>query len=71
MSSTSLKPYVPADEYVKDDFTGEVDPEETFWQAYLNASREEDEAQPKDWEGDTGSILTFVRVLSYRPRPYL
>ena len=28
MSSTSLKPYVPADEFVKDDFTGEVDPEE-------------------------------------------
>lgn len=33
-----------------------------FWGTYLRAMQDEDEARPKDWDGNTGSILTFVRV---------
>ena len=37
-------------------------PTEVFYETYLEAQRDEDEAGPKDWDGNTGSILTFVRV---------
>ena len=37
-------------------------PEDFIWNTYLEASKDEDEARPKDWDGNTGSILTFVRT---------
>ena len=36
-------------------------PEERFWGTYLRAMKDEDEERPRDWDGNTGSILTFVR----------
>lgn len=39
-------------------------PIDTFWETYLEAARDEDEARPKDWDGTTGSILNFVRMIS-------
>ena len=45
----------------------DVDPRRSnmtvFWETYLEAARDEDEARPKDWDENTGSILTFVRPL--------
>ncbi|KZV72652.1 hypothetical protein PENSPDRAFT_575790, partial [Peniophora sp. CONT] len=38
--------------------------EETFWKTYLEAARDEDEARPKDWDGTTGSILTFTGLFA-------
>ena len=32
-----------------------------IWDTYLKASKDEDEARPKNWEGSTTGILTFVR----------
>ena len=32
-----------------------------IWNTYLEASKDEDEARPKNWEGSTTGILTFVR----------
>ena len=37
-------------------------PDEKFWATYLQVMKDEDEARPKDWDGNTGSILTFVRT---------
>lgn len=36
-------------------------PEGKFWGTYLRAMKDEDEERPRDWDGNTGSILTFVR----------
>ena len=36
-------------------------PEDFIWDTYLKASKGEDEARPKNWEGSTTGILTFVR----------
>ena len=37
-------------------------PDEKFWATYLQVMKDEGEARPKDWDGNTGSILTFVRT---------
>ncbi|KZV72654.1 hypothetical protein PENSPDRAFT_575893, partial [Peniophora sp. CONT] len=37
---------------------------ETFWKTYLDAARDEDEARPRDWDGTTGSILTFTGLFA-------
>ena len=36
-------------------------PEDLIWDTYLKAAKGEDEARPKNWEGSTTGILTFVR----------
>lgn len=36
------------------------DPTSIIWATYLDAAHEEDQARPKNWEGNTGGILTFV-----------
>ena len=38
-----------------------------IWDTYLKASKDEDEARPKNWEGSTTGILTFVRLLGSAP----
>ncbi|VDB92088.1 unnamed protein product [Peniophora sp. CBMAI 1063] len=38
--------------------------EDEFWSTYLEAAREEDEWRPKDWDGNTGSILTFTGLFA-------
>ena len=38
----------------------DVNPEEFIWKTYLRASKDEDEIRPKNWEGSTTGILTFV-----------
>ncbi|KZV59911.1 hypothetical protein PENSPDRAFT_620429, partial [Peniophora sp. CONT] len=35
-----------------------------FWGTYLRAMKDEDEARPKYWEGNTGSILTFTGLFA-------
>ncbi|KZV65215.1 hypothetical protein PENSPDRAFT_614351, partial [Peniophora sp. CONT] len=35
-----------------------------FWGTYLRAMKDEDEARPKDWDGNTGSILTFTGLFA-------
>ena len=35
-----------------------------IWETYLKASEDEDKARPKNWEGSTTGILTFVRPQS-------
>lgn len=35
-------------------------PEDFIWDTYLKASKDEDTARPKNWEGSTTGILTFV-----------
>ena len=39
-------------------------PVDFIWDTYLKASKAEDEARPKNWEGSTTGILTFVRIQS-------
>ncbi|KZV65209.1 hypothetical protein PENSPDRAFT_587205, partial [Peniophora sp. CONT] len=39
-------------------------PLDTFWESYLDTARNEDEARPKDWDGTTGSILTFTGLFA-------
>ncbi|KZV67143.1 hypothetical protein PENSPDRAFT_63465 [Peniophora sp. CONT] len=39
-------------------------PEDFFWQTYLDASKDEDEARPKNWEGSTTGILTFTGLFA-------
>lgn len=46
----------------KDNFGREKTSQDKFWGTYLRAMKDEDEARPKDWDGNTGSILTFVRA---------
>ena len=36
-----------------------------IWDTYLKASKDEDEARPKNWEGSTTGILTFVRLTGF------
>lgn len=38
----------------------EKTPQDKFWATYLRVMKDDDEARPKDWDGNTGSILTFV-----------
>ena len=45
----------------KDDISKEKTGLDKFWGTYLRSMKDEDEARPKDWDGNTGSILTFVR----------
>ena len=47
----------------KDEIAKEKTPLDQFFGTYLRSMKDEDEARPKDWDGNTGSILTFVRVL--------
>ncbi|KZV62421.1 hypothetical protein PENSPDRAFT_642223, partial [Peniophora sp. CONT] len=35
-----------------------------FWGTYLRSMKDEDEALPKDWDGNTGSILTFTGLFA-------
>ena len=39
------------------------DPGDFIYDTYLKASKDEDEARPKNWEGSTTGILTFVRTI--------
>ena len=55
----------------KDEIAKEKTPLDKFWGTYLRSMKDEDEARPKDWDGNTGSILTFVRILAHTPRSYL
>ena len=45
----------------KDESTKEKTSIDKFWGTYARATKGEDEARPRDWDGNTGSILTFVR----------
>ncbi|KZV65220.1 hypothetical protein PENSPDRAFT_587206, partial [Peniophora sp. CONT] len=47
----------------KENYGREKTAQDKFWGTYLRSMEDEDEARPKDWDGNTGSILTFVRVL--------
>ncbi|KZV68934.1 hypothetical protein PENSPDRAFT_581759, partial [Peniophora sp. CONT] len=40
------------------------DPVDTYYETYLKAVRGEDEARTKDWDGNTGSILTFIGLFA-------
>lgn len=35
---------------------------DVIWSTYLDAAKTEDQMRPKDWEGSTSGILTFVRT---------
>ncbi|KZV67150.1 hypothetical protein PENSPDRAFT_538194, partial [Peniophora sp. CONT] len=35
-----------------------------IWSTYLDAAYEEDQARPKNWEGNTGGILTFTGLFA-------
>ncbi|KZV72523.1 hypothetical protein PENSPDRAFT_576023, partial [Peniophora sp. CONT] len=48
----------------KDKFGKEHSSEDRFWSTYLRAMKDEDEARPKDWDGNTGSILTFTGLFA-------
>ncbi|VDC03056.1 unnamed protein product [Peniophora sp. CBMAI 1063] len=48
----------------KDEFSREKDAEDKFWGTYLRTMKDEDEARPKDWDGSTGSILTFTGLFA-------
>ena len=43
-------------------------PEDFLWDTYLKASKHEDVVRPKNWEGSTTGILTFVRTAHYRAK---
>ncbi|KZV65214.1 hypothetical protein PENSPDRAFT_548567, partial [Peniophora sp. CONT] len=34
------------------------------WGTYSRAMKDEDEARPKDWDGNTGNILTFTGLFA-------
>ena len=55
----------------KDEISKEKTPLDKFFGTYLRSMKDEDEARPKDWDGNTGSILTFVRLPTHIPRSYL
>ena len=42
--------------------------EDFIWDTYLKASKDEDAARPKNWEGSTTGILTFVRTSHYHAK---
>ncbi|VDC03096.1 unnamed protein product [Peniophora sp. CBMAI 1063] len=48
----------------KDESAKEKTLEDKFWGTYLRSMKEEDDALPKDWDGDTGSILTFTGLFA-------
>ncbi|KZV65217.1 hypothetical protein PENSPDRAFT_587230, partial [Peniophora sp. CONT] len=48
----------------KENFDKEKTPQDKFWGTYLRAMKDEDEARPKDWDGNTGSILTFTGLFA-------
>ncbi|KZV70450.1 hypothetical protein PENSPDRAFT_631609, partial [Peniophora sp. CONT] len=48
----------------KDDLAKEKTPMDKFWGTYLRSMKDEDEARPKDWDGSTGSILTFTGLFA-------
>ena len=52
----------------KDEISKEKTPLDKFWGTYLRSMKDEDEARPNDWDGNTGRILTFVRVHAHKPR---
>ncbi|VDC05008.1 unnamed protein product [Peniophora sp. CBMAI 1063] len=39
-------------------------PEDFIWDTYLKASKDEDEARPRNWEGSTTGILTFTGLFA-------
>ncbi|VDC05020.1 unnamed protein product [Peniophora sp. CBMAI 1063] len=39
-------------------------PEDLIWDTYLKAAQREDEARPKNWEGNTTGILTFTGLFA-------
>ncbi|KZV69385.1 hypothetical protein PENSPDRAFT_486002 [Peniophora sp. CONT] len=43
---------------------GSIHSGDFFWQTYLDASKAEDEARPKNWEGSTTGILTFTGLFA-------
>ncbi|KZV67145.1 hypothetical protein PENSPDRAFT_688392 [Peniophora sp. CONT] len=47
-----------------DQNTQKEDPGDFFWKTYLDASKAEDEARPKNWEGSTTGILTFTGLFA-------
>lgn len=49
MMSTELKPHPDT-------------PDDFLWETYLTAAKDEDESRPKNWEGNTTGILTFVCI---------
>ncbi|KZV67919.1 hypothetical protein PENSPDRAFT_583182, partial [Peniophora sp. CONT] len=48
----------------RDDPSKGKSPEGKFWGTYLQAMRDEDEERPRDWDGNTGSILTFTGLFA-------
>ncbi|KZV65235.1 hypothetical protein PENSPDRAFT_587208 [Peniophora sp. CONT] len=48
----------------KESFGRERTSEDRFWATYLRAMKDEDETRPKDWDGNTGSILTFTGLFA-------
>ncbi|VDC05946.1 unnamed protein product [Peniophora sp. CBMAI 1063] len=40
------------------------DPADLIWDTYLQASKDEDAARPKNWEGSTTGILTFTGLFA-------
>ncbi|KZV65223.1 hypothetical protein PENSPDRAFT_137431 [Peniophora sp. CONT] len=48
----------------KENYGREKTVQDKFWGTYLRAMKDEDEARPKDWDGNTGSILTFTGLFA-------
>ncbi|VDC03052.1 unnamed protein product [Peniophora sp. CBMAI 1063] len=48
----------------KDDAAREKTKLDKFWGTYLRSMKDEDEARPRDWDGNTGSILTFTGLFA-------
>ena len=51
----------------KDEVGREKTPADKFWGTYLRAMKDEDEARPKDWDGNTGQALlaSYHHFLGY------
>ena len=43
-----------------------ADPVDILWDTYLRASKDEDATRPKNWEGSTTGIPTFVSTAHLR-----
>ncbi|KZV65202.1 hypothetical protein PENSPDRAFT_690063 [Peniophora sp. CONT] len=48
----------------KENYGREKTEQDRFWGTYLRSMEDEDEARPKDWDGNTGSILTFTGLFA-------
>ncbi|KZV65233.1 hypothetical protein PENSPDRAFT_587204, partial [Peniophora sp. CONT] len=48
----------------KESFGREKTLEDKFFATYLRAMKDEDEARPKEWDGNTSSILTFTGLFA-------